>query len=32
MYASDFDGRLIARFFLAAEMPLQFHVNILASE
>ena len=26
----DFNGSMIARFFIAAKMPLQFHVNVLS--
>ena len=31
-FARDFHGRLIARFFFAAKMPLQFHIDIFAAE
>ena len=31
-FARDFEGRLVARFFFAAEMALQFDVNIVAAE
>ena len=31
-FPCDFERRLIARFFRAAEVPLQFHVHILAAE
>ena len=31
-FARDLQRRLIARFFLAAEMPLQFDIDILAAE
>ena len=31
-FPRDFHGRLIARFFFAAEMPLQFDVDIFAAE
>jgi len=30
--ACDFDGRLVARFFLAVKVPLQLDVNVLAPE
>ena len=31
-FARNFDGRLIARFFFAAKMPLQFDINIFAAK